>query len=201
MPYKTSTGMAKKDVHRLSHAARPGRPRGRRQVGQRPPDAGAGERAHQSYTRTKANDYTAFRKSMELHTNSSNNTIFADADGDIAYFHSNFIPKRDPKFDWTEAGRRQRPGDRVARPARASTRRRTCSTRQRLALQHNNWPWSAAGPDSPKRPTIPAYVETRHRGVAARPARAARAAGKQGLHAGVADRRGVRQLPAGVRRR
>ena len=30
---------------------------------------------------------------MELHTNSSNNTIFADADGDIAYFHANFIPE------------------------------------------------------------------------------------------------------------
>ena len=39
---------------------------------------------------------------MELHTNSSNNTIYADADGNIAYFHSNFIPKRDPKFDWTK---------------------------------------------------------------------------------------------------
>ena len=47
---------------------------------------------------------------MDLHTNSSNNTIFADADGNIAYFHANFIPKRDPKFDWTQAGGRQRPG-------------------------------------------------------------------------------------------
>ena len=55
----------------------------------------------QSYSRTKANGYQAFRESMELHTNSSNNTIYADADGNIAYFHSNFIPKRDPKFDWT----------------------------------------------------------------------------------------------------
>jgi len=56
----------------------------------------------QSYSRTKARSYKAFRDSMELHTNSSNNTIFADADGDIAYFHSNFIPKRDTKFDWTK---------------------------------------------------------------------------------------------------
>src|SRR4029077_3410030 len=56
----------------------------------------------QSYTRTKAKDYKSFRQTMELHTNSSNNTIFADADGDIAYFHANFIPKRDTKFDWTK---------------------------------------------------------------------------------------------------
>ena len=39
---------------------------------------------------------------MELKANSSNNTIFADADGDIAYFHGNFIPRRDTSFDWTK---------------------------------------------------------------------------------------------------
>ena len=55
----------------------------------------------QSYTRTKARDYKTFKQSMELHTNSSNNTIFADADGDIAYFHGNFIPRRSTHFDWT----------------------------------------------------------------------------------------------------
>src|SRR6266550_1070486 len=55
----------------------------------------------QSYTRTKARDYKTFKQSMELHTNSSNNTIFADADGNIAYFHGNFIPRRSTHFDWT----------------------------------------------------------------------------------------------------
>jgi acyl-homoserine lactone acylase PvdQ len=55
----------------------------------------------QSYSRTKATDYKSFKQTMELHTNSSNNTIFADRQGDIAYFHANFIPKRDTKFDWT----------------------------------------------------------------------------------------------------
>jgi len=55
----------------------------------------------QSYTRTKARNYVEFRKIMELHANSSNNTIFADASGDIAYFHANWIPRRDTAFDWT----------------------------------------------------------------------------------------------------
>jgi len=54
---------------------------------------------------------------MELHTNSSNNTIYADADGSIAYFHSNFIPKRDTKFDWTKTGGRQRSRDGMERRA------------------------------------------------------------------------------------
>src|SRR5260370_6464925 len=56
----------------------------------------------QSYTRTKTKDYRSFRQTMELKANSSNNTIFADADGDIAYFHGNFIPKRDTSYDWTK---------------------------------------------------------------------------------------------------
>ena len=55
----------------------------------------------QSFTRTKATEYASFKQTMELHTNSSNNTIFADSSGNIAYFHGNFIPRRDPKFDWS----------------------------------------------------------------------------------------------------
>ncbi len=89
----------------------------------------------QSYSRTKAKNYKAFRESMELHTNSSNNTIYADADGTIAYFHSNFIPKRDPKFDWTKPVDGSDPGDRVERRALdrrdagpAATRRAAGST-------------------------------------------------------------------------
>jgi acyl-homoserine lactone acylase PvdQ len=55
----------------------------------------------QSYLRTKATGLASFRDVMEMHTNSSNNTVFADANGNIAYFHANFIPRRDPRFDWT----------------------------------------------------------------------------------------------------
>ncbi len=54
----------------------------------------------QSFLRTKAHNYHEFRETMELKTNSSNNTVFADADGNIAYFHGNFMPVRDTHFDW-----------------------------------------------------------------------------------------------------
>ena len=65
----------------------------------------------QSYSRIKARNYKAFRDTMELHTNSSNNTIYADADGTIAYFHANFIPQRETRGStgrsrWTAAIRR-----------------------------------------------------------------------------------------------
>ncbi|MBX2945318.1 MAG: acylase [Cyclobacteriaceae bacterium] len=56
----------------------------------------------QSYSRTKTNSHTAFKQVMELKTNSSNNTVYADADGNIAYFQGNFIPKRDVQFDYSK---------------------------------------------------------------------------------------------------
>jgi acyl-homoserine lactone acylase PvdQ len=57
----------------------------------------------QSYTRTKQSGYEGFRRMMDIRTNSSNNTVYADAEGNIAYFHGNFIPRRDATFDYTQS--------------------------------------------------------------------------------------------------
>src|SRR4029079_7667683 len=57
----------------------------------------------QSYLRTKARSLAEYRKVMELHANSSNNTVYADADGHIAYFHPQFVPRGDDRVDWTRA--------------------------------------------------------------------------------------------------
>ena len=113
----------------------------------------------QSYTRTKAKSYDEFKKTMDLHTNSSNNTIFASADGDIAYFHANFIPKRDPTFDWTK------PVD----GSNAATEWGPVLTVDESPLVHNpsngwlyntnNWPYTAAGPNSPKATAFAKYVD------------------------------------------
>jgi acyl-homoserine-lactone acylase len=54
----------------------------------------------QSYTRTKTKNHQEFKATMDLRTNSSNNTVYADRDGNIVYYHGNFIPIRDPQFDW-----------------------------------------------------------------------------------------------------
>ncbi|MFN2330102.1 MAG: penicillin acylase family protein, partial [Chromatocurvus sp.] len=56
----------------------------------------------QSYLRMKAADYDDFLDVMNIRTNSSNNTVFADAKGNIAYFHGNFMPRRDPQFDFSQ---------------------------------------------------------------------------------------------------
>ena len=54
----------------------------------------------QSYMRTKSKNYDEFYQTMEIKTNSSNNTVYADKDGNIAYFHGNFMPIRNEKFNW-----------------------------------------------------------------------------------------------------
>ncbi|GGD79848.1 penicillin amidase [Maribacter cobaltidurans] len=56
----------------------------------------------QSFVRTKKDGYEAFREMMDIRTNSSNNTVYADAEGNIAYFHGNFVPKRDVSFDYSQ---------------------------------------------------------------------------------------------------
>lgn len=54
----------------------------------------------QSYTRTKKSGLEEFEQMMDIRTNSSNNTVYADAEGNIAYYHGNFIPKRDSQFNY-----------------------------------------------------------------------------------------------------
>lgn len=113
----------------------------------------------QSFSRTKTHDYTSFRQTMELHTNSSNNTIFADADGDIAYFHSNYIPKRDSKFDWTKPVDGSDPATDYHGLLSIDETPHLLNPPNGWLYNSNNWPWSAAGPNSPKRADYPAYVD------------------------------------------
>jgi acyl-homoserine-lactone acylase len=114
----------------------------------------------QSYTRTKARDYRAYRQTMELKANSSNNTIFADADGDIAYFHGNFIPRRDTRFDWTKPVDGSNPATEWQGLLSVDETPHLLNPKSGWLYNSNNWPWSAAGPSSPKKEDYPPYVET-----------------------------------------
>src|SRR5215203_5847905 len=114
----------------------------------------------QSYTRTKAKSYDEFHKTMDLHTNSSNNTIFASADGDIAYFHANFIPKRDPKFDWTKPVDGSNPATEWGELLGVDESPLVHNPASGWLYNTNNWPYSAAGANSPKLRDFPKYVES-----------------------------------------
>jgi acyl-homoserine-lactone acylase len=113
----------------------------------------------QSYTRTKAKNYKQYRQTMELKANSSNNTIFADADGEIAYFHGNFIPRRDTSFDWTKPVDGSNPATEWNGLLSVDETPHLLNPKSGWLYNTNNWPWSAAGQSSPKREDHPVYVE------------------------------------------
>ncbi|MBT8068642.1 MAG: acylase [Gammaproteobacteria bacterium] len=56
----------------------------------------------QSFVRTKLRNHDEFRQMMGIRTNSSNNTVYADSSGNIAYYHGNFVPRRDPALDYSK---------------------------------------------------------------------------------------------------
>jgi acyl-homoserine-lactone acylase len=114
----------------------------------------------QSYTRTKATTYQAYRQTMELKANSSNNTIFADADGDIAYFHGNYIPRRDTAFDWTKPVDGSNPATEWKGLLTVDEAPNLLNPKSGWLYNTNNWPWSAAGESSLKKADYPAYVES-----------------------------------------
>jgi acyl-homoserine-lactone acylase len=159
VPYKTPTGMAQKafTIYRTHHGPVVREADGKWvsvRLMQEPLKA-----LQQSYLRTKAKSYKAFKETMELHTNSSNNTIYADADGSIAYFHANFIPKRDPKFDWTKPVDGSDPATEWHGLLSIDETPGLLNPQTGWLYNTNNWPWSAAGPNSPKKADYPAYVD------------------------------------------
>jgi len=112
----------------------------------------------QSYSRTKARDYNAFYKAMELRTNSSNNTVYADAKGNIAYFHGNFIPKRDPKFDWNKPVDGSNPATEWQGLHAIKDTITLFNPASGYISNTNNWPFSSSGASSPKREAWPDYM-------------------------------------------
>jgi acyl-homoserine-lactone acylase len=112
----------------------------------------------QSYLRTKAKNYDAFYKVMQLKTNSSNNTVYADGDGNIAYFHGNFIPKRDPRFDWSKPVDGSTPATEWHGLHEVKDSINLFNPQNGYLFNTNNWPFTAAGQYSPRVKDYPAYM-------------------------------------------
>lgn len=112
----------------------------------------------QSYTRTKKKNLEAFNEMMGIRTNSSNNTVFADSEGNIAYYHGNFIPIRDEQFDYTQ------PVD-GSDPATDWQGLHTVDEAIKVINPGNGWiqncnstPFTSAAEFSPKREDYPNYM-------------------------------------------
>ncbi|MEK6780631.1 MAG: penicillin acylase family protein [Bacteroidota bacterium] len=112
----------------------------------------------QSFIRTKSTGFEDFKKVMDLRTNSSNNTVYADDKGNIAYWHGNFIPRRNPSFDWTSPVDGSNP----------ETEWKGLHTMEETIHLYNpaiGWiqncnstPFTAAGSSSPDKTKYPAYM-------------------------------------------
>ncbi len=114
----------------------------------------------QSYTRTKARNFAEFKRSMDLHTNSSNNTVFADAEGNIAYFHANHVQKRDTTFNWNDPVDGRNPAAEWRGVHSVDESPLVLNPPVGWIQNTNNWPFTAAGPNSPKQRDFPRYMET-----------------------------------------
>jgi acyl-homoserine-lactone acylase len=114
----------------------------------------------QSFLRTKQHDYASFLKVAELKANSSNNTIFADGRGEIAYLHPQFIPKRDDRFDYTKPVDGADPATDWRGLHALSEAPHLLNPPNGWIFNVNDWPYSAAGPDSPKKTDYPRYMDT-----------------------------------------
>ncbi len=112
----------------------------------------------QSWQRTKAKGLEDYKKVMDLKANTSNNTVFADNKGNIAYWHGNYVPVRDPKLNW-------------AKPVDGSTSAtewkglHAVSETVHLYNPANGWlqncnstPFTVAGVNSPDKAAYPPYM-------------------------------------------
>ena len=112
----------------------------------------------QSYMRTLARGYEDFNETMELRTNSSNNTVFADSDGNIAYYHGNFIPRRDPQFNWNSPLDGSNPLTEWNGLHELDEMITLLNPENGWIQNTNNWPFSAAAEFSPKPEDFPGYM-------------------------------------------
>ena len=112
----------------------------------------------QSFLRTKTKGLEDYKKNMAMYANTSNNTVFADNKGNIAYWHGDYVPRRDKKINWSL------PVDGTT----AATEWKGLHTLDEIVHVYNpatGWiqncnstPFTVSGNSSPKQANYPAYM-------------------------------------------
>jgi acyl-homoserine lactone acylase PvdQ len=112
----------------------------------------------QSFQRTKTKGLEDYKKNMSLLANTSNNTVFADDKGNIAYWHGDYVPRRDKKLNWSKA----------VDGTIAATEWKGLHTLDEIVHVYNpatGWiqncnstPFTVSGTSSPKKEDYPAYM-------------------------------------------
>lgn len=112
----------------------------------------------QSWVRTKSKSFEDYQKAMDLTANASNNTVYADAKGNIAYWHGNFIPKRDTEYDWGKVvdGTTSATEWKGLHPVSESVH--IYNPTNGWIQNCNSTPFTATGANSPKKTDYPPYM-------------------------------------------
>ncbi|WP_406635900.1 penicillin acylase family protein [Amycolatopsis sp. WGS_07] len=117
------------------------------------------EALQQSYLRTKARNYREYLRVAEFKANSSNNTIFADSKGEIAFLMPQFMPIRDDRFDYAKPVDGSNPATDWKGLYRLENLPQAVNPKNGWVFNTNNWPWTCAGPDSPRAADYPRYFD------------------------------------------
>ena len=114
----------------------------------------------QSWLRTKATDLKGYLQVAERQANSSNDTIFADAGGEIAYLHPQFVPQRDDRFDYAGTVNGANPATDWQGETPFAGLPQAVRPHTGWVMNTNDAPWSAAGSSSPLATDYPRYMDT-----------------------------------------
>ena len=114
----------------------------------------------QSFSLTKAQDFAGYMRAMAPQANTSNNTVYADAGGHIAYLHPQFIPRRNPDLDFTQTQDGADPRTDWHGLHTLDEAPHLFDPATGWIQNTNDWPYSAAGQASPHAQDFPSYMDT-----------------------------------------
>ena len=115
----------------------------------------------QSVRRNRVVDYASLMKVGDLKANSSNNTLFADDKGEIAYLHPQFVPVRDPRFNYAGTVDGSDPATDWKGLHALSDLPQAVNPKSGWVYNSNEAPWMAAGPGTMNAADYPAYMDTK----------------------------------------
>ncbi len=112
----------------------------------------------QSWIRTKSKSFVDYKKAMDIKANTSNNTVYADKEGIIAYWHGNFIPIRDPKLNWSKVVDGTTNATQWKGLHEVSEIVHSYNPENGWLQNCNSTPFTVAGTNSPKPENFPPYM-------------------------------------------
>jgi acyl-homoserine-lactone acylase len=115
----------------------------------------------QSWLRTRASNLAEYIKVAQRQANSSNDTLFADDTGAIAYLHPQYVPIRSARFDYSRAVDGSDPATDWKGLHTVESLPNVLKPKSGFVFNTNNWPWTAAGKggDSPRAADFPKYMD------------------------------------------